>query len=56
MVETMKVKDLIQELIYFLPDNEVSFFGHIDGESYRFEIDEADGKNNPMITLTGEKL
>lgn len=51
----MKVKDLIQELMYFLPDDEVLAFSYIDGEEYEFEIDEVDGNNIPMIIMTGEK-
>ena len=52
----MKVKDLIQELMYFLPDDEVLAFSYIDGEEHEFEIDEVEGKNIPMIIMTGGKV
>lgn len=52
----MKVKDLIQELMYFLPDDEVLALGYIDGEDYMFEIDQVDGKNIPMIIMIGGKV
>lgn len=52
----MKVKDLIHELSYFPPDDEVSVFGYVDGEEYEFEIDDVEGDVIPMIIMTGGKI
>lgn len=51
----MKVKDLIEQLLYFLPEDEVSVFGYVHGEEYEFEIDEVEGDVIPMIIMTGWK-
>ncbi|WP_322622130.1 hypothetical protein [Aedoeadaptatus coxii] len=52
----MQIKDLIRELSYFPPDDEVSVFGCVDSEEYEFEIDEVEGDVIPMILLTGGKV
>lgn len=52
----MQIKDLIHELSYFPPDDEVSVFGFIDGVEYEFEIYEVEGDVIPMIIMTGGKV
>lgn len=52
----MQIKDLIHELSYFPPDDEVSVFGYVDGEEYEFEIDGVEGDVIPMIIMTGGKV
>lgn len=48
----MRVKDLIHELSYLSPNNEISILGYVDGDEYEFEIDEIDGYVTPMIIMT----
>lgn len=52
----MKIADLIHELSYFPPDDEVSVYGYVDGDEYEFEIDSVDGDIIPMIIMHGGKV